>query len=355
MNEMVFSWAQDANGLMVHVDDVPNGLKCGCSCPNCKERLQARHGDVRAHGFAHHSDNRGANLKICYMVILYKLAEQIIQQEKIIHAPSYYGIFREQDIKFTEVIVDSHFEREDKQPDVIATTADGQQYLIEFTFDYKVQHKGKIDYQNLNCLEIDLSNQTLETLRDFLLTSAENRKWLNNQQCFENIEAVYDEVGKSVKVTSELDCHRCEFKNHCCGIKLKGSIDPIVIENSGQTYRVCKTEEFERIKNQLAEEIKEEERLRLFAVEQVKKRKEAERLNSIAIAERQKAIREREELETSQIRPEDRTCFMCRSNLDWACRNREIAHCGPYCSMGVPKNTPPDTAKTCRGFRAKIK
>ena len=53
MNEMIFSWAEDANGRMVHVDDVPNGLNCGCSCPCCHERLQARHGEVRAHGFAH--------------------------------------------------------------------------------------------------------------------------------------------------------------------------------------------------------------------------------------------------------------------------------------------------------------
>ena len=80
------------------------------------------------------------------MVILYKLAEQIIQTKKRIHAPSYYGIFPEKDIDFVEVKVDSYYERDDKQPDVIATTADGTQYLIEFTFDYKVQHKQAIDY-----------------------------------------------------------------------------------------------------------------------------------------------------------------------------------------------------------------
>ena len=53
------------------------------------------------------------------------------------------------------------------------------------------------------------------------------------------------------------------------------------------------------------------------------------------------------------IPPEERTCFMCKSNLDWMCRDSNIAHCGPYPSMGVPKNTPPDTAKTCKGFKPK--
>ena len=90
---------------MVHVDSVPRGLRCGCTCPNCHEPLLARHGEKNEHGFAHHSDTRGANLNICYMVILYKLAEQIIQTKKRIHAPSYYAIFPEKDIDFVEVKV----------------------------------------------------------------------------------------------------------------------------------------------------------------------------------------------------------------------------------------------------------
>ena len=32
---------------MVHVDDVPRGLMCNCSCPNCYEKLMAQHGNVR--------------------------------------------------------------------------------------------------------------------------------------------------------------------------------------------------------------------------------------------------------------------------------------------------------------------
>ena len=93
--DFVFSWAENEQGKMVHVDNVPRGIQCGCKCPYCHERLLARHGEVRQHGFAHHSDTRGANLKICYVVTMYKLAEQIIQNAKRIHAPSYYGIFPE--------------------------------------------------------------------------------------------------------------------------------------------------------------------------------------------------------------------------------------------------------------------
>lgn len=91
----VFSHAMNvALGRIVHVDDVPNGAACGCVCPNCREPLIARHGTEYEHGFAHQSESRKANLEICYMVTLYKLAEQIIQTEKRIHAPSYYGILK---------------------------------------------------------------------------------------------------------------------------------------------------------------------------------------------------------------------------------------------------------------------
>ena len=348
MNDLVFSWAEDANGKMVHVDSVRQGLACGCTCPYCHERLMARHGEIRAHGFAHCSDNRGANLKICYMVIMYKLAEQIIQQEKKIKAPSYYGIFKERLLEFKEVVVDDRFDREDNQPDVIATTADGTKYLIEFTFAYKVQHKERIDYKDLNCIEIDLSFQTLESLHDFLIESTEYRRWLNNHNYFENIESLYLNNGKLVKIKSTSDCQSCSLNHSCCGIRFKGSSDPIVIENNGLSYRVCKVEEFNNLTKQLEEERK--------LIEKAKA--EEERITQTRLQENAKRLREQNELElqqTARISPDSRTCFMCRSNLDWMYRNNGYAHCGAYISMDVPKNTPPDTAKTCRGFRVKIK
>lgn len=222
-NNFVFSWAEDAQGKMVHVDDVPRGLACGCVCPCCREKLLARHGDIKEHGFAHHSDNRGANLDICYRVVLYKLAEQIIQTRKKIHAPSYYGIFKEKDIEFVDVKIDGRYEREDKQPDVIATTKDNQQYIIEFTFDYKVQHKQAIDYKNLNCLEINLSNQTLESVEKFLLEENKDRIWFNNQEYFNSTEPRYEKANKRIKVKNEDECKECELYYSCVGVKSKES------------------------------------------------------------------------------------------------------------------------------------
>ena len=304
-NNFVFSWAEYAQGKMVHVDDVPRGLACGCVCPCCHEKLLARHGDVKEHGFAHHSDNRGANLNICYMVILYKLAEQIIQTRKKIHAPSYYGIFKEKDIEFADVKIDGRYEREDKQPDVIATTKDNQQYIIEFTFDYKVQHKQALDYKNLNCLEINLSNQTLESVEKFLLEDNTDRIWFNNQEYFYSIEPRYEMANKRIEVKNEDECKMCELYNSCVGVRAKESGSILVIENSGKRYRICKPEQYD-----------------------------------VAVEDKRNSLSER-------------TCFMCKRNLTWWKSNDGMAHCGAYYSMGVHQKTPPDSAQTCNGFEPK--
>ena len=347
MCSFVFSWAENSEGKMVHVDTVPRGLQCNCVCPYCHERLMARHGDVREHGFAHHSDNRGANLKICYMVILYKLAEQIVQTHKRIHAPSYYDIFPEKDLEFETVKVDSRYDREDKQPDVIATTKDNKQYLIEFVFDYKVQHKKAIDYKNLNCIEIDLRNQKLETLEKFLLSSIEEKKWLNNYDDFNKIEERYAKANKNVRVVEVAECDKCELYYNCAAVtKGKLSYSPLVIENNGTTYRLCKTNLYSFNLQKRREE--EKERQVCIAREYV--------ATEQAVVERRKRIL-KEQLSTVKVQDEhessedtsERSCFNCQINLKWANRDG-YAYCGAWESNGVPKKTPPDCAKTCRRY-----
>lgn len=308
MSELVFSYAENLHGQMVHVDDVPQGLRCNCICPYCKEKLLARHGNIRTHGFAHHSDTRGANLSICYMVIVYKLAEQIIQTKRRLHLPSYYGIYRESDIEFREVRIDSNFERLDKQPDVIATTQDGQQILIEFTFKYKVQRKNAADYKNLTCLEIDLSDITLEEVEDFILNSNRNRRWLNNQMLFNSIESTYHNANKQVKLKNISDCAVCEIKDICCSVRHRSSSTILEIENSGQKYRICKTEDYDCIILLRHNQIAEQERLRQEREEAYTREQEALRQRKIKDEQIQTAL-------TESIESKDRTCFMCKCNL----------------------------------------
>ena len=45
-----------SDGRLVHVNDVQNGLECGCLCPACKSPLIARQGERRTWHFAHVSE-----------------------------------------------------------------------------------------------------------------------------------------------------------------------------------------------------------------------------------------------------------------------------------------------------------
>lgn len=304
--DFIFSWAENKEGRMVHVSTVSSGLKCGCICPKCHEQLLARKGEEREHHFAHHSDNRGANLKICYQVAMYKLAEQIIQTNKRIHLPSYYDIFPEKDIHLVDVEIDGRYEREDKQPDVIAKTDDGNEIIIEFTFEYKVYHKKAIDFKNHNCLEIDLSNQRLETLEEFLLSSSADRRWLNNEIYFNKIEETYRKHDKAIKVVPVLKCNNCLLRSNCCAIVKAGL--PLQIENNSQMFRLCKTEIYEK------------------------------RLEEVGNPQD----------EDSQ----ERSCYQCAINLDYANKNGKTC-CGAFERLNIPRFNLPTRAKNCEMFKRK--
>lgn len=217
----------------------------------------------------------------------------------------------------------------------------------------------------MNCIEVDLSSQTLETLHDFLTHSTEDRKWLNNQTYFESIVSVYSQHGKNIRIIDESECANCDLKDDCCGIRQKGDTSPISIENNGNSYRVCKVEEYNKHKLRREREIGQkgvDEQRQLLEQEQrdlsdgKSLQKEdpefQERIEAEEAAISRRAHEEYEISETAKISPESRTCFMCRSNLDWMYQNDGYAHCSSYIRLGI-KNTHPDTAKTCQGFRVK--
>lgn len=271
------------------------------------------------------------------VVIRYKVSEYLILTHKKIHAPSYYGIFPEQDIRFSEVRVDSQYERYDKQPDVIATGTDGKEYLIEFVFAHKVQHKQPLDYRNLTCLEIDLSRQNLQTIEKFLFTSNEGRKWLNNENYFTAIEERYIRAGKAVRVTRDRECDKCPIRYECIGVRLKNSPTPLVIENDGHKYRLCKPDLYDAATKAA---------IRKAELEAQKKKEREEFL-----AEQYRKLEEQKRI-SRNIVPGQRSCFNCLSNLEW--RSSEgMASCGQGTSLRLPKRHSPDVAINCLRFREK--
>jgi hypothetical protein len=352
MGDFVFSWAEDEDGKIVHVDSVPNGKLCRCRCPYCHESLVAKQGDIREHGFAHNSKDRQANLSICYKVTLYKLAEQIIYTKKQICVPSYYGIFKQRDLKFKEVQIDGRYQRDDRQPDVTATSQDDKKYLIEFVYNNEPLHKLTSDFSGLSCLKIDLSHQKLESLEDFLLKSADNRKWLNNRNDFERIEDTYQKANKPVKLVCTDDCKHCTLINECCAVMVENK--PIEIKESGKMYRICKRKLYDKIIGQKA------------AIDVSQKRELVEPLHTMEIHEihedncfrltPERPVFIKKSHRNPAVRNKEKSCFDCSRNLEWKnIKNRGFANCGMWETLSVSKKTPPKTAINCSSFDKKQK
>lgn len=176
--EPKLTYALNENGEMVSILSVENGLSCKCKCPKCKRPLVAKHGEGgRQPHFAHlDTECHGA-----YMTALHRLSEQIIQREKAVMAPFYQSIPADKLI-FENVEIEERNDRNDLQPDVVGVTEDGLRWHIEIVNTHKVDDKkiAKIKDSDIICLEIDVSEQFLESLKDFLLNSTESRNWVNN-------------------------------------------------------------------------------------------------------------------------------------------------------------------------------
>ena len=177
--EPLLTYALNASGRMVHINDVKRGLACNCSCPKCKEPLEAKLGYGGRQ--PHFSHGKGADCSGSYMTALHKLAEQILKEEKAVMVPAYKSI----DgciLAFERVEIEQRVERKDLQPDIVGITADGLRWFVEIRNTHEVDERkrNKLIESDITCLEIDVREQTLENLKSFLLDSADYREWLNN-------------------------------------------------------------------------------------------------------------------------------------------------------------------------------
>lgn len=199
--EPKLTYALDEHERMVSINAVERGLKCNCCCPKCKEHLVAKLGKEggRQPHFAHKKDSdcHGA-----YMTAIHLMAEQIIQEKKAIMLPA-FNIVKARKISFVKVELEKRIERKDLQPDIVAETEDGKRWIIEIRNTHEVddKKKTKIVESGITCLEIDVREQKLENLESFILTSSENREWINNTN-YEQLIA--DEMCKRVTLVSSL-------------------------------------------------------------------------------------------------------------------------------------------------------
>lgn len=172
------TYALDKDNRLVSIKNVVRGKACNCFCPKCKKPLLAKKGGTRQDHFAHIGDD--GKCEGAYMTALHKLAEQIISDKKSVMVPSYLDI-PSQLLSFDKVEVEQRNDRKDLQPDVVGITKEGVRLHIEIrnTSEIKSNKISKIRESDFFCLEIDVRKVELNDLEKFLLSSDENREWIN--------------------------------------------------------------------------------------------------------------------------------------------------------------------------------
>ena len=140
MAELKLTYGEDSNGRLVHVNDVPSGLACDCTCPECGARLIARKGKKNQHHFAHAN---GADCEGARMTALHMLAQQIVQEEKKIRKPWFkdYCEDKSKEIYFESVLLERRFKTAEinRRPDCVGIIKKGDKQY-EVWIEIKVKH-----------------------------------------------------------------------------------------------------------------------------------------------------------------------------------------------------------------------
>lgn len=184
------------DGELMHVDEVANGLGCGCLCPSCGEALIAKQGTKSAHHFAHKG---GGDCKGGLETALHLAAKAILCKEMSMRLPELTVTEDAADsldrihkasrsiaskmVLFDEVIHEVRLSG--VVPDILAKK-DGRTLLIEIAVHHFVDEikLGRLREMNVACVEVDLSGMidgwTWDSLRAALVEGGESKVWIYN-------------------------------------------------------------------------------------------------------------------------------------------------------------------------------
>lgn len=200
---------ENGTNRIVGIEDVANGLECGCSCPYCKQLLVAKNGgEYREHHFAHYNNRECEGAR---MSALHALAQQIIKEGKRVMLPDYLNTYYSKSIgqiTFDEVELEKTSEVGGGvyRPDCIGYRSGENGQIHNLWIEIFVSHKvdrGKreaIKKSKVSCIEIDLSDMlksdySEESLKHRLFEEKLYRKWINCPK--------YDEINQQNKIMQE--------------------------------------------------------------------------------------------------------------------------------------------------------
>lgn len=189
------------DGRLIDAGMAERGRACNCICPECRQPLIARKGNVRVMHFSHYAD-ADTDCRNGAETALHMAAKQLVAELRWINLPNLsvtvlrddpeYGTFQ-RTASYRDV---NRWRFESAQeevalgsirPDVVALGASGERYAIEIRVTHKVDDaKAKhIRSMQLPCIEIDLRASvgipiSFEKLKNDLQGDLSNKLWIHH-------------------------------------------------------------------------------------------------------------------------------------------------------------------------------
>lgn len=172
--------ALNEHKILVKIDEVEKGNKCNCTCPHCGKPVQARHGNIREHYFAH---QKGQTCEGAYESALHYLAKQTIQEVGGIMLPESNNPNKPSGfVRLHDICVEKWDDEYKFKPDIEGIMDDGRRLLIECFVTSKVKDKKRriIIDNNLLCIEINVNwfNLDKDDMHHFISKESDNREWI---------------------------------------------------------------------------------------------------------------------------------------------------------------------------------
>jgi len=232
------------NGNIKHVDEVEQGLKCECVCPNCGEKLIARQGEINEHHFAHVAAE--CNILIAQQTAIHLMAKEILAEYKIVKLPKYtihsksaflpkkefkelderinkdnliydYLNGEEQVLKFDNVYLEQP--RKDIVPDLVCEYGENKMFIeIAVTNFINEVKYNKIRENKIATIEINLSEykdridtMTKRRLSDILIDDVELKKWIYDPKYKNDIDNIIQNNKSDITKQQELIQQHCNM------------------------------------------------------------------------------------------------------------------------------------------------
>lgn len=214
----MMTYALDQANQLVHVDSVPNGLKCNCHCPSCGEALSARQGKKKQHSFAHSSKSE-IKCAYGYQTTLHLLAKEIFNEGcNLLLPPTYYDEKELDYAKFDEEAREEVYSPIFKPHTIRADSVELEKKYDNFIPDIVLYYKGtplvveiyvthpvddekqeKIKNSGVSAIEFNLSKIDREIDKDCLRSifeSGENCHWIYNAKRTERTKKFMETIEK---------------------------------------------------------------------------------------------------------------------------------------------------------------